>query len=84
VEDDGEPSRSTSVRRRVYASSGRLLYDDTWYSSYQAEPKTVLVGTKPKPEPVPPPPPPPKKKHGTTTTTTTATTTATTTTPARP
>jgi vancomycin resistance protein YoaR len=81
VEDDGAPSRSTSVRRRVYTSSGRLLYDDTWYSSYQAEPKIVLVGTKPKPKPLPPPPPP-KKKTGTTTTTTTATTT--TPTPARP
>ncbi|HYX76133.1 MAG TPA: VanW family protein [Gaiellaceae bacterium] len=79
VVDGGEPSRSTSVRRRVYMH-GKLLYDDTWYSSYRAEPKVVEVGTKPKPLPEPkkkkkkkPPPPP--------TTTATTTTTVTTTTP---
>jgi vancomycin resistance protein YoaR len=70
VEDSGEPSRSTSVRRRVYTAGGKLLYDDTWYSSYVAEPKIVLVGTKPKPKPKPPP-----KKTTTTTSTTTTTTT---------
>ena len=75
VEDSGEPSRSTSVRRRVYTAGGKLLYDDTWYSSYVSEPKIVLVGTKPKPKPKPPP-----KK----TTTTTSTTTTTTTTPPPP
>jgi vancomycin resistance protein YoaR len=74
VADSGEPSRSTSVRRRVYTRAGRLLYDDTWTSSYQAEPRIVLVGTKPKPEP---PPPPPKKTTTTTSTTTTTTTTTT-------
>jgi uncharacterized protein YabE (DUF348 family) len=78
VVDGGEPSRSTSVRRRVYMH-GKLLYDNTWYSSYRAEPKVVEVGTKPKPLPEPkkkkkkPPPPP--------TTTATTTTTVTTTTP---
>jgi vancomycin resistance protein YoaR len=75
VVDGGEPSRSTSVRRRVYGH-GKLLYDDTWYSSYRAEPKIVLVGTKPKPVPEPK-----KKKPPSTTTTTTRTTTTTTTTP---
>jgi hypothetical protein len=78
VEDSGEPSRATSVRRRVYTRSGRLLYDDTWSSSYQAQPKIVLVGTRPRPRPTPkptpkPPPPPPPKKTTTTTTTTTPT-----------
>jgi vancomycin resistance protein YoaR len=73
IEDDGEPSRSTSVRRRVYARSGRLLYDDTWSSSYQAEPKIVLVGTKPKPKPVPAKKPKPPAPTTTTTTTTTTT-----------
>jgi vancomycin resistance protein YoaR len=62
LEESGSPSRSTSVRRRVFSSSGKLLYDHTWYSSYSAEPRVVNYGTKPKPEP-PPPPPPPKKKN---------------------
>jgi len=48
VEESGSPSSSTSVRRRVYASSGALLYDDTWYSSYRGETRVVRVGTKPK------------------------------------
>ena len=73
VVQGGEPPRSTSVRRRVYRN-GRLLYDDTWYSSYRGEPKLVLVGTKPKPVPV-------KKKKPPVTTATTTTTTTTTTTP---
>jgi hypothetical protein len=74
VDDYGQPSRATSVRRKVYAPSGALLYDDTWSSSYRAEPKLVRIG--PKVEKA-------KKKAGTTTATTatTATTTATTTTP---
>lgn len=77
VVDGGEPSRTTSVRRRVYAH-GKLLYDDTWYSSYRAEPKIVMVGTKPRPKPVPErkkkkPPPPPTTTSTTTTTTTTTT-----------
>ncbi len=48
--DSGEPSRSTSVRRRVYDAGGRLLYDTTWTSYYRAEPKIVQVGTKAKPK----------------------------------
>lgn len=58
VEETGQPSRKTAVTRRVYTSSGKLLYDTTWSSSYRAEPKVVRYGTKPRPEP---PPPPPKK-----------------------
>jgi vancomycin resistance protein YoaR len=50
LEDSGEPSRSTSVRRLVYLPSGKLLYDNTWYSSYRAEPRIVLVGTKQRPK----------------------------------
>jgi G5 domain len=56
VEESGEPSRSTSVRRRVYAANGKLLYDNTWYSTYRGEPRVVHVGTKPRPKPKPPPP----------------------------
>jgi hypothetical protein len=78
VDDSGEPSRTTSVRRQVYSPSGKLLYDTVFYSSYRAEPEIVEVGTKPRPAK---PKPPPKKKPATTTTTTSTTTaTATTTT----
>ena len=55
VDEEGVPSRSTSVRRVVYDADGDVLYDDTWYSSYRAEPKEVRVGTKPKPKPKPKP-----------------------------
>jgi vancomycin resistance protein YoaR len=51
VDDTGEPSRSTSVRRLVYLPGGKLLYDNTWYSSYRAEPRLVRYGTKPKAKP---------------------------------
>ena len=61
LEEFGSPSRSTSVRRKVFSSSGKLLYDHTWYSAYSAEPRVIRYGTKPKAEP-PPPPPPEKKK----------------------
>ena len=59
------PAQSTSVERKVYAASGTLLSDETWYSSYRAEPKIVRVGPKA----------PKKKKPPVTTTTTTTTTT---------
>jgi vancomycin resistance protein YoaR len=51
VEASGEPSRATSVRRRVYEAGGALLYDNTWYSSYRGEPRIVHVGTKVRPVP---------------------------------
>ena len=63
VEDYGEPSRSTQVRRRVFTRSGRLLHDDTWRSWYRSEPRIVRVGTKPTPEP-PKRKPPEGKKPG--------------------
>src|SRR5919197_3346819 len=50
LEDSGEPSRSTSVRRLVYLPSGKLLYDNTWYSSYRGEDRVVVVGTKERPK----------------------------------
>jgi vancomycin resistance protein YoaR len=62
VDDAGEPSRKTSVVRRVYSSSGKLLSEATWSSWYRSEPKTVRYGTKPVPKEPPPPPPPPKGK----------------------
>ena len=54
VQESGEPSRSTSVERKVYAGNGALLYDNTWYSSYRGESRVVDVGTKPRPKPPPP------------------------------
>jgi vancomycin resistance protein YoaR len=68
IDDPGVPAQSTSVERKVYSPAGKLLSDQTWYSSYRAEPKIVRVGPK-KP-----------KAKTTTTTTTTTTTNATTTT----
>jgi vancomycin resistance protein YoaR len=49
IENSGTPPLATSVHRLVYAPSGKLLYDDTWYSSYRADPRIIRVGTKPKP-----------------------------------
>jgi vancomycin resistance protein YoaR len=62
VIDDGEPSRSVRVKRIVYRGD-EVLYEETWYTSYDAEPKIVRVGTRPRPveeepdEPVAPAPP---------------------------
>ena len=61
LEESGQPSRSTSVRRRVFDSDGELMYDHTWYSSYSSEPRVIRYGTKQPPEP--PPPKEPKKKE---------------------
>jgi vancomycin resistance protein YoaR len=72
VQDSGDPARKTSVRRRVYSVSGKLLSDTVFYSSYRAQPAVVLVGTKAAPK---------KKKKPKPLTTTTATTPTTTTTP---
>jgi vancomycin resistance protein YoaR len=51
VDYDGVPAMSTSVTRDVYEANGKLLYHDTWYSSYRADPKLVRVGPKPKKKP---------------------------------
>ena len=55
VDDPGVPAQATSVERKVYAPSGKLLSDQHWSSYYRAEPKLVRVGTKkPKQPPVTP------------------------------
>jgi vancomycin resistance protein YoaR len=51
VEDAGAPSRATHVRRLVYDSEGKLIHDNTWYSSYRGEKRMIRVGTKPKQKP---------------------------------
>jgi hypothetical protein len=84
VDSYGVPAQTTSVERKVYSASGKLLSDQTWYSSYVAEPKVIRVGppAKPKPKPKPKPakkPPAATTTTGTTTTPTTTTSTVTTT-----
>jgi vancomycin resistance protein YoaR len=52
VDDYGVPAQSTSDERKVYSAAGKLLSDQTFYSSYRAEPKVIRVGpTKPKVKP---------------------------------
>jgi vancomycin resistance protein YoaR len=48
VDDPGVPAMTTSVTRDVYDRSGKLLYHDTWHSSYRAVPELVRVGPKKK------------------------------------
>ena len=55
VDQQGSPPLSTSVNRKVYDEKGKLLYDNTWYSSYVGEKTEIRVGTKPKPKPKPKP-----------------------------
>ena len=47
------PALDQRPTERSTTRTGKLLYDDMWYSSYRGEKKIVLVGTKPKPEPKP-------------------------------
>jgi vancomycin resistance protein YoaR len=64
VVSDGEPARDIRVTRTVY-EGGKAVSEETWYTAYRAEPKEVLVGTKPRPvEPAPPPPPKDEEKKG--------------------
>jgi hypothetical protein len=55
VDEVGSPPLSTSVTRRVYDADGKLMFENTWYSSYVGEKEKVRVGTKPKPKPKPKP-----------------------------
>jgi vancomycin resistance protein YoaR len=50
VVDPGVPATSTSVRRRVYSATGKLMYDTTWYSNYVSSPKIVAIGPKKPPK----------------------------------
>ena len=57
IEDEGEPTRAVTVTRTVYRG-GKVLYAETWRTTYVSEPKIVRYGTRlePKPEPAPAPP----------------------------
>ncbi len=46
IETQGVPPQATSVERKVYAPSGKVLYDSVWHSSYSSSPTVLLVGTK--------------------------------------
>jgi vancomycin resistance protein YoaR len=62
IVDYGEPSRAVQVTRTVYQGD-KVLYEETWSTSYRSQPQLVQVGTKPVPvEPEPPPPPLPPEK----------------------
>ena len=64
VETYGQPAATTSVHRKVYSPSGKLMYDTTWVSNYVSSPTVERVGVK--------------KPAGQTTTSTTSTPTTTT------
>jgi vancomycin resistance protein YoaR len=51
VDQQGSPPLSTSVNRKVYDEKGKLLYNNTWYSSYVGDKSIIRVGTKKKPKP---------------------------------
>jgi vancomycin resistance protein YoaR len=51
IDHQGSSPLSTSVTRRVYDENGKLLYENTWYSSYVGDKQIVRVGTKPKAKP---------------------------------
>jgi vancomycin resistance protein YoaR len=53
VDHQGAPPMSTSVNRKVYDDNGKLLYDNTWYSSYVGDASIIRVGKKKKPKPKP-------------------------------
>ena len=56
IEEYGTSPSQTSVERTVYGENGRVLYDETWNTSYKGETRVVRVGTKVE-EPEPPKPP---------------------------
>ena len=50
VDHGGTPPTATTVRRKVFDADGKLLYDDTWHSSYVSDATLVRVGTKKAPK----------------------------------
>jgi vancomycin resistance protein YoaR len=61
VESYGQPAQAVTVERIVY-EDGKVLYDETWSTTYRSEPKIVRVGTTPNPVEAKPPPKDEKKK----------------------
>lgn len=46
VDEEGSPSRTTSVDRTVYDEDGNVLHDETWNTNYRGEYRVIRVGTK--------------------------------------
>ncbi len=46
IDHTGSTPLSTSVTRRVYDEKAKLLYENTWYSSYVGDKQIVRIGTK--------------------------------------
>jgi vancomycin resistance protein YoaR len=86
IEEFGSPPRAVTVTRTVYIGN-RVLYEETWRTAYQSEPRVIRFGTIPVPEAEPEAPPPdettPTQTTPTTPTTTAQTGTPTSTTPRR-
>ena len=74
IEEFGSPARAVTVTRTVYVGN-RVLYEETWRTAYQSEPRVIRYGTIPVPE-AEPEAPPPDETTPTETTPTTPTTTA--------
>lgn len=74
IEEFGSPPRAVTVTRTVYVGN-RVLYEETWRTAYQSEPRVIRFGTIPVPE-AEPEAPPPDETTPTETTPTTPTTTA--------
>jgi vancomycin resistance protein YoaR len=74
IEELGSPPRAVTVTRTVYIGN-RVLYEETWRTAYQSEPRVIRYGTIPVPE-AEPEAPPPDETTPTETTPTTPTTTA--------
>jgi vancomycin resistance protein YoaR len=60
IEFYGEPPRAVVVTRTV-SEGDKVLYDETWSTSYRGVSRVVRVGTKPLPVEPPPPPQPPEE-----------------------
>lgn len=80
IEEFGSPARAVTVTRTVYIGN-RVLYEETWRTAYQSEPRVVRYGTIPVPEAEPEAPPPDETTPAETTPTTPTTTAPTGTTP---
>jgi vancomycin resistance protein YoaR len=80
IEEFGSPARAVTVTRTVYIGN-RVLYEETWRTAYQSEPRVIRYGTIPMPEAEPEAPPPDETTPTETTPTTPTTTASTGTTP---
>jgi vancomycin resistance protein YoaR len=75
IEEFGSPARAVTVTRTVYVGE-KVIYEETWRTAYQSEPRVVRFGTIPVPEAEPEPAAPDEEPTPTETTPTTPTSTA--------